>query len=74
MVVTFTKQNTSISSSTRGIFEYLNKENDERIDEFWENAVDNDLDIEAIDESKIVIEKNLFFNHNFEKNEDNYFN
>ena len=74
MVVTFTKQNTSISSSTRGMFEYLNKENDERIDEFWENALADDLDIEAIDESKIVIEKNLFFNHDFENNVDKYFN
>lgn len=74
MVVTFTKHNSSISSTSRGMFEYLNKENEERIDEFYQNAVDNDLDIESIDESKIDVEKNLFFTHDYENNEEQYFN
>lgn len=66
MVVTFTKHNANLSSSSRGVFDYLNKENDERIDEFWENALRNEEDIESIDESKILIEKNLFFSQNVE--------
>lgn len=74
MVVTFTKHNKSISSSSRGMFEYLNKENEERIDEFWENALNNDEDIESIDEEKILIEKNLFFAHNHEDNSEQFLN
>lgn len=74
MVVTFTKHNRSIATSSRGIFEYLNKENDERIDEFWENAVNNGEDIESIDEDKILIEKNLFFTHNHEDNSEVFLN
>ena len=74
MVVNFTKHNASMSTSSRGVFEYLNKENDERIDEFYESALNSDLDIESIDENKIEIEKNLFFTHDYEKNEEQYLN
>ena len=56
MVVTFTKQNTSISSSTRGMFEYLNKENDDkklfivsagnvRGEENWKNYPESNLNL-----------------------------
>lgn len=73
MVVNFTKHNAQGSSSSRGVFDYLTKENEERIDEFWERALENEEDISSIDENSIYIEKNLFFNQDYESNEEKYF-
>ena len=73
MVVTFTRHNAATSNSSRGIFEYLNKENDERIDEFWGNALRNEEDISSIDEEEIFIEKNLFFTQDFENDKELFY-
>ena len=59
MVVTFTPHNADISSSCSNVIDYLNKENSERLDEFWE-AQENPSEV---NEDEIYIEKNLFFNH-----------
>ena len=59
MVVTFTAHNSDISSSCSNVIDYLNKENSERLDKFWE-AQENPSEV---NEAEILIEKNLFFNN-----------
>lgn len=59
MVVTFTAHNSDISSSCSNVIDYLNKENSERLDKFWE-AQENPSEV---NEEEILIEKNLFFNN-----------
>ena len=67
MVVTFTKSNVKSSGGSGGLFNYLDKENQERIDEYLQNA--NDLSDNFSDDKidNILIESNLYFNQNDEQ-------
>lgn len=67
MVVTFTKGSTKSSGGSGGLFDYLDKENQERIDEYLQTSYDNVDIIGQSNTDKIVLENNLYFNQNDEK-------
>ena len=69
MVVTFTAHNVDFGQTSKGVIEYLGKENGERLDDFWEQQENPS----AINEDEINIEKNLFFNNSIDKNNEQIF-
>ena len=69
MVVTFTAHNVDFGQTSKGVIEYLGKENGERLDDFGEQQENPS----AINEDEINIEKNLFFNNSIDKNNEQIF-